>query len=373
MAFFDKIGIMLLLLIILVACQQAPLEIKTQCNSPYFEWQKGQCCLDANQNSICDEHETTIVQERIKEPVPEIIPKEPIREPLNEAIKVEQTTEVSKTLMQQMIDKAPKAYLFTNFNDNTGALVVNDRRSDGYVEYEFAMFWCPMSWDVNTKSILMTAPRQISERWYNYKHDLPQPKESLGETKYFPAYFEINLTGDPEQDLPRIPKELGHYYWSANMENKVRSPKFQGDRLPLIYFDSFYTKGPVDMMQEYALEEPIKIDQKPTIISSAGKQITTNLSISFKKKGDPSKILVFRFDPKLNVPLLIEETDQKGSIITRTEFGVETTVTYQGKRNTPIIEKYVQPLPGYMIITIEEYEEYKEVLENGNWEDFENR
>jgi hypothetical protein len=37
-----------------IACGQQNTEITKTCNPPYFEYQTGQCCLDSNNNSICD-------------------------------------------------------------------------------------------------------------------------------------------------------------------------------------------------------------------------------------------------------------------------------------------------------------------------------
>ena len=344
------------------------------CNEPYIQV-GSECCLDQDGNQICDKDEKQVVaptEEVKKEQVVIIKEENATTNELNETQVQETIKEVpkEKTLMQKLIEKAPKSYYFFNFKDNAGAIVVGDKRSDGYVEYEFAEFWWTLLWDVNTKRILINAPLQMSERWYNLKHNLPPPKENLGKVKYFPTYFELNLTGDPDKDVLIIPQEFKKYYWAPNMDKKTRSEKYRGKKLVLIFFDSFYTKGPVDMMKEYALEKPIKIDKKPRIIRFAGKQTTSNLSISFKKKGDPSKTVVFRFDPKLNVPLLIDELDDKGHLVTQTEFDVLVKVTYQGKRNTPILEKFVQPTPGYITITPKEYDEYKEAVEDGSWTEY---
>lgn len=60
------------LLIILIACQQTP-----QCNPPYFEWQKGACCLDINSNRVCDSDEKTESSQSELKTIPDIteIPK----------------------------------------------------------------------------------------------------------------------------------------------------------------------------------------------------------------------------------------------------------------------------------------------------------
>ncbi len=354
------ITLFVLTLFVLSACQpvaQAPTS-KTFCNPPYYEWQRGQCCLDKNSNNVCDQDELT------KEtPPPTIVEIEEINR-TEEVSPPQLTTPSQKTLMQQLIDRAPTAYYFWNFDDDAGALVVGDRRSDGYVEYYLAEFLVPMSWDVNTRQVLFTAPKQIDEWWYNMKQGLSPPKTQAGQVKYFPTYFELNLTGNPDLDLAIIPEQFKKYYWAAGMEKKVQSEKYRGARLPLVFFSAFYTKGPIDMMKEYALEEPIKIEEKPKIISVASRQITANLSIYYKKKEDPSKILVFSYDPVRKVMIRIEEQNDKGQMIKRTDFDFDTTVTYQGKKNTPILEKFVRPFPDYIIITPEYYDEYKEAVES---------
>src|SRR5574342_460061 len=117
---------LVLCLVFLVACQQAQIEKPSLCNSPYFEWQQGQCCLDSNSNQVCDDHEAAripVAEEKVKPSVDEVaIPEtEPVKEP----------SETPKALMQELISKAPTSYFFWNWDDNAGALVVGDKRSDG--------------------------------------------------------------------------------------------------------------------------------------------------------------------------------------------------------------------------------------------------
>lgn len=357
----------IIVLIALTACQPSNQIQASLCKQPYFEWQQGMCCLDQNGNKICDEHE------RIEQytPLPDTIVKTEtpveVKAPVEE---VKPTQE--KTIMQELIDKAPTAYYYYNFDDDAGGLVVGDRRSDGYVDNYLSGIWAPMSWNVNEKRILLTAPwYQMDEMWYNCIRGLPKPQTgSLSSIRRFPTYFEINLTGNPDVDLGRIPDQIRKYYWTEGMDKKVRSDKYFGNRLPLIFFQSFYSKGPVDVMKEYAKEIPIKIDETSTIITAAGKQYTTNLSIHYRKKEDPSKTLVFRIDPKLNVLILLEELNEKGERVKRTEFDVLKTVTYQGKKNVPIEEKHVQPLPNYVIITPEEFDAYHEAAEGSSRSDY---
>lgn len=51
-------------LVILSGCAKENME-GSLCNKPYFEFMKGQCCLDADDNKICDKDET--VKEENKE------------------------------------------------------------------------------------------------------------------------------------------------------------------------------------------------------------------------------------------------------------------------------------------------------------------
>jgi hypothetical protein len=77
-------------LLFLAACQQAvPVEqipAKTECNPPYFEYEKGDCCLDNDANGVCDRDEGGIkINETAAEPV--ITPKiAPERTALSDAV-----------------------------------------------------------------------------------------------------------------------------------------------------------------------------------------------------------------------------------------------------------------------------------------------
>jgi hypothetical protein len=52
------IGLVIFCLLVLVGCSQ-----KELCKSPYFEFKSGECCLDYDNNSICDKDETLIKNE----------------------------------------------------------------------------------------------------------------------------------------------------------------------------------------------------------------------------------------------------------------------------------------------------------------------
>ncbi len=51
----DILLVILIILLVVVGCGQQTTE--KICNSPYFEYQTGQCCVDQNSNSICDTDE----------------------------------------------------------------------------------------------------------------------------------------------------------------------------------------------------------------------------------------------------------------------------------------------------------------------------
>lgn len=80
-----KVVIVFLLLAILFisACaKETVINESSFCKKPYFEFKKGECCLDNNNNSICDESEPK--EERTEMPVPQENVKEAIVEETKE-------------------------------------------------------------------------------------------------------------------------------------------------------------------------------------------------------------------------------------------------------------------------------------------------
>ena len=80
---------LILVLVMLVACQpaaQAPEEPETVCNPPYFEFKQGECCLDEDDNKICDRDEESIAEKPIppteKVETIEVAPAQPIQKAL---------------------------------------------------------------------------------------------------------------------------------------------------------------------------------------------------------------------------------------------------------------------------------------------------
>ncbi|MBM3200031.1 hypothetical protein FJZ53_03760 [Candidatus Woesearchaeota archaeon] len=65
------IALLFIVTLLLVGCKiptgNAVLEKESLCNKPYFEFMKGQCCLDSNNNQICDKDEIIIQSEEKKE------------------------------------------------------------------------------------------------------------------------------------------------------------------------------------------------------------------------------------------------------------------------------------------------------------------
>ena len=340
------------------------------CNTHYYEYQKGQCCPDTNDNQICDTDEQ---EKQVEIPQPILIlnqTSEPRVE--NKPLVLEVTTEPlkNKTLMQELLGKVNTSYFFWNELDDAGALVIGTKRSSGYVEYEFAQFFYNYNWNTKDNVVYIMAG-QIAERWFNRKNASPQSQ--VGNVNYIQSYFKVELTGNPDEDVKRIPIEFQKYYFGNNMDKKFGSDKYKGDRKKLIIFDSFYTKSPVDYMEEYAEEIPIKVDNISQQVGASGRKKTSKLGLHFKKKEDPSKMLVFRFDPTDNVPLTIDELSSDGKLVRRIDFYFSTTVTYQGKAGTPILDKFVDLPKNYAIIMPKEYDEYLEASEGGGWTEYEKR
>lgn len=77
--------LLLLTMIVLTGCSSSEDKTtgsavkQTICNTPYFEYKAGECCLDQNTNSICDTDETT--------PAPEVVAETP-KEEVKEEVKI---------------------------------------------------------------------------------------------------------------------------------------------------------------------------------------------------------------------------------------------------------------------------------------------
>jgi len=66
---------LLIFLILVTSCVQVSEQTEktnktdTLCKAPYYEWKTGECCVDSNQNQICDNDEKTVEKEVTEPPV----------------------------------------------------------------------------------------------------------------------------------------------------------------------------------------------------------------------------------------------------------------------------------------------------------------
>lgn len=77
-------------LFVLSGCAEKEVVEESLCNKPYFEYMKGQCCLDSNDNQICDKDETK--EEELVEEEEEVIvgsQEEFIKGIMNNVVKIE--------------------------------------------------------------------------------------------------------------------------------------------------------------------------------------------------------------------------------------------------------------------------------------------
>ncbi len=87
----EKILVLLLFIILITGCSWSSdtagsVVKESVCNSPYFEFKTGECCLDQNSNKICDKDETaTPAVPAVAEPAPV---ETPVAEPVEEEIKI---------------------------------------------------------------------------------------------------------------------------------------------------------------------------------------------------------------------------------------------------------------------------------------------
>jgi len=96
-----------LLLIVLAACAAEQQAGPAVCQQPYIEWKAGECCLDANNNLICDADEPVIIPEQ----------------------KVTETSPTQMTVVEDLLQYVPKEYSFHNFKTGVVINYNNKRRA----------------------------------------------------------------------------------------------------------------------------------------------------------------------------------------------------------------------------------------------------
>jgi hypothetical protein len=101
--------VLLLILLFLFSCSYQK-EDSFFCSPPYFEWKAGECCLDENDNKICDADEKKVIEKVMEE------------QKFIEEKKAEE-----KSILSSFLDISPDNYWFQSYNTGT-VLVFGDKR-----------------------------------------------------------------------------------------------------------------------------------------------------------------------------------------------------------------------------------------------------
>lgn len=330
------------ILLVLVAVSCAPSQPEQPvCNSPYYEWQAGQCCLDKNNNQICDSDEQI---QKVPAGVPATAEEEPVQEPVKEPNELyeEKTTESEETVLQEKLKEAPSKYWFIEeASADTGQIVYGNKRSLGEYDDVFGGAY----WNADTNELYLST-WQFPERWWNERENITTERKSLTKREiYLPAFLKFNLTGDREKDNAQLPYDvLKRSYFIEDPRDRTKA------------IDFFYVKSPIDWMREYKEENPIKIETAPYTISLLKRDVTSNLALHYAYKEDPSKTLIMRFDDAFDLPLFIEVV--KGArVIDRYRFIFDIDWYKEGRR-VEITEKLVSLPEKAITVTDEDVNAY---------------
>lgn len=325
-------------LLILISCAQT--RIQPESSERVVEKFIVQCQDGSIANSIANcPHISLPEQKEPTSPTPEVKRNETINPP-----KV--TTE--KTLMQTFLDKSPKLYWFSD--GLYGAITAGDKRSTGEYDPYWNYIFRLMYWDSKSKTVYVLAPYHVAESWWLKQQGKEPEIKTLGSTKYLPAFFKLELTGDKIIDKARIPIEFNKYWYDAKEADLIRIIK------------PVYIKSPTDWMNEYADAVPLKIDNTSQTLPWRGGTVASKSSIYYRSKEDPQRTIVFRFD-SFSLPLVIDELDSDGALVNRMGFDFDTTYYKQGKTNVKLTPQIVELPKDSIIITVKQFEKWMEERE----------
>ncbi len=302
---------------------------------------------------VDDATKCPVLQKQVVEQVKEIaeIPKELeiVVETTQPTVSAQPAVLPEKTIMQELLEKAPTLYWF--IEGTYGAIVAGKKRSTGEYDQYWNYVFRLMYWDTDSKIVYVLAPYHIAESWWLEHQGKKPAKDTLGSTKYLPAFFKLELTGNAEIDKARIPIEFNKYWYDAKATELVRIIK------------PFYVKSPTDWMIEYKDDVPLKIDRTPKMVPWGGSNVQSSLAIYYKNRENPKLITVFSIMEKYNLPAIVEYQDDAGSKVKYFKFDFDTTYFKQGKSNVKLTEKLAELPEGSIIVTIDEFEEWIENIE----------
>jgi len=251
-----------------------------------------------------------------------------------------------KTIMQELLEKAPANYWFSD--DKYGAIVSGSLRNTGEHSPWMEPYTAVSYWDVNGKIVYLYAGKPIPGHWWLNYTTGKEVLAGLNKTYYAP-FFQLNLTGNREIDETLMPKEFAKFYYGAK----------EGMLTNLI--EAFYVKSPIDRMQEYQHELPIKVDEAESILPFYKALMNSNLSIEYADKEKPGETIIFRIDPEYHLALIIDEMKGK-ELVKRTRYFFDTVYSKRDEK-MPVNETLVMLPSEYIIVTPEDYQEFLADLE----------
>ena len=223
-----------------------------------------------------------------------------------------------KKVINEFLANAPKKYWFyeEGSHDYDGSVFVflNKRSTGEYDTDADNLFW-----DADSKIVHIFVSEIPEAWWFNYTGHREKIERSLGASKYFPAFLEIQLTGDRKEDNEIL---------TLDFIKKIFYVEDPNDRTKLV--KPIYVKGPVDWLEEYKNETPIKIDSSPFYVKIEDLQFVSNLSVYYKSKDNPKQTVIFRFDNKFKLPLVIDILE--GSSIVKKHKFVFKTKKFDNKK-----------------------------------------
>lgn len=138
----------LILFLFILSCSQVIKE-DSFCKHPYIEWRVGECCLDENNNFICDVDEKKIV----------------------EKIKEEQKPVKKVNILQDLLAQAPEKYWFQSYD--AGKVIVIDDKRRSYVNVDKGI--TDIYWNTKNKEAveLCNIKEEIMQEGTNFQPDRP--------------------------------------------------------------------------------------------------------------------------------------------------------------------------------------------------------
>ena len=266
----------------------------------------------------------SIQQCPVKETLP-VVSEAKIEEPVVQPVAEEPV--VNKTIVQTFLENAPKTYWFYNDYEERGAVVDGDLRRNLY-KADYSINVGAYYWNTRTRE-LFKYQGEISKSWWDANVNTPTKSNA----QYLYAYKQISYP-----PFNRDTRYENSYYWF-------------GPNLP---------KGPIEYMEEYKNDVPIKIERYKQTIETplSDKKLFSNLTLYFRKIGTKDRVLAFVFDTHFEVPYKIQETVASGNYTayistTKFEFDTASHISFGRKSMHDFVK-----LEDNAVIVTDEYDKY---------------